>query len=842
MKKMSADSKENPPVDSPPPFPIVAIGFSAGGLPALEAFFDAIPADIRACFRVASHFPQDRETHLAELLRNHTRLEVENASPGVPLESGRVWILPPGRLFECRDNLLLEAERQHPASAAPILIDTLLHSLARHDPERGIAVILSGTGSDGALGVRELKEAGGLVMAQSPASAKFPAMPQSTILTGAVDVEGTPEELAGRLSGLVTPRPLAIPLPLANAEEPIISGLRRMEALLKRHSGFSLGDYKQESVSRRIERRMGLCHIPDFEDYVALLQKSPLECENLAKDMLISVTGFFRDPEAFTRLRESVLPGLVKESRGQPLRIWVPGCATGEEAYTIAMLLDDTLLEFGEAAPPYKIFATDLDRHALEIARQGIYPSSAAEAIPEPYRRRYFIPKGELYQVCHLLRERMVFAKHNILKDPPFNRLDLISCRNLLIYLQPHAQQRVLSMIHFALRQGGVLVLGLSETLGDMGEDFGTVDNRQHIFHKKSLSHSVLPETIPIAAARGSTGALSSLPSNPPHFQDQPAARLVEAFTDRILQRFDRVCFVLNHRLEILYSFGNTRCYIGLKTGRASMNLADLLPKNLSAALYTLAARVLADEKPCQVGPIPTDDHRDSTSVSLLVESIRLAKDDRIFLLVFFEDSEQRAEAEESSIGLCESIQRIGELEEELRTSRTRLKAAVEELEASNEELQTSNEELQVSNEGMQSINEELVSVNEELRTLNNDHQSKILELTKAKEDLDNFISSAGIATIFLDSDLLIRRFTPSAASCTGLLPHDIGREITALSHPLLVQAAEAARRILAGADFVELNIPGTAGETFHLRAAPFARKDGARAGATVSFIPIRPA
>jgi two-component system, chemotaxis family, CheB/CheR fusion protein len=838
---MPSESHSRAPEDSTPPFPIVVVGSSAGGLPALEAFFEALPAEFQACFVVAGHFPENHESHLAGLLATRTRRRVEFASADSPLAPDRVWILPPGRPFR------FEADRLVPAASAsghgpPVLVDSLLGSLAKTHPARSVAVILSGTGSDGAVGARELKDAGGLVLAQSPHSARFPGMPRSAILTGAADLTGTPEELARLLPDLCAPRRGPAPDTSFSGEESAATGMRRVEALLKRHAGFNLGDYKAESVSRRIERRMGLCRIDEFDAYVSHLQKNPAECESLAKEMLISVTGFFRDPEVFARLRETVLPGLVKESRGRPLRVWVPGCATGEEAYTLAMLLEDTLADCGDPGCGYKIFATDLDRHALEIAGQGLYPAATAASIPDALRRRYFHPEGDNLQVARQLRERMVFAKHNILKDPPFNRLDLVSCRNLLIYLNPHAQHRVLSMVHFALRQGGVLVLGLSETLGDRSEDFGAVDQKQHIFHKKTHSPSVLPETIPIASLRGGPGSLSILPASPPALQDPSAAHLVEAFTDRILGRFDRVCFVLNHRLEILYSFGNTRRHIGLKTGRASMNLADLLPKNLSAALYTVAARVLAEEKPCRFGPIPADDSADAPATTLLVESLRPAKDDRVYLLVFFEDSEPGTGIEESSIGLHESMQRIGELEEELRASRSRLKAAVEELEASNEELQTSNEELQASNEELQSTNEELESVNEELQTLNNEHQSKILELTNAKEDLDNFIASADIATIFLDADLHIRRFTPSAARHTGLLPHDIGRLITALSHPLLVRAAEAARRILAGSDSAELNLPVDSGGTIHIRALPFLAKSGARAGATISFVPIGPA
>ena len=831
---------DSPPDESPTSeedFPIVVVGASEGSLPALGVFFESLPEGLRACFLVSGDFSLNSKTAAVELLRAHTSLAVEEARDGASIETGRVWILPREQFFEWRENGL----RVGTPSGRSGPTDALLRSLAQGIPERSIAVILSGIGSDGALGARELKEAGGLLLVQSPDSARILGMPQNAILAVVADLVASPSEIATNLADLAKPRRTVIPEPNQSPEDLHTVLMRRLENLLKRHANFNLGDYKQESVGRRIERRMGLCRISDFNDYVALLQKNPAECENLAKDMLISVTGFFRDPDVFARLRETVLPGLVKESRGRPLRIWVPGCATGEEAYTIAMLLDDALASCGETGQPYKIFATDLDRRALEIAGQGLYPESALEDVPEEFRSRYFTPDHGGQLIARQLREHMVFAKHNILKDPPFNRLDLISCRNLLIYLQPHAQQRVLSIVHFALRQGGILVLGLSETVGDMAEDFGAVDLRQHIYHKKAHTHTMLPETIPIASARGSQGVHSPAPSVASSFHENASTRLVEAFTDRILGRYDRVCFVLNNRLEILYSFGDTRRHIGLRSGRASMNLVDFLPKNLSAALYTVAARVLAGEKPCRFGPIPVDDTENALAVTLLVESIRPAKDDRVYLLVFFEGNEQPEDFEENSIGLRESMQRIAELEEELRDSRTRLKTAVEELEASNEELQTSNEELQASNEELQSTNEELESVNEELQTLNNDHQFKINELAKSNEDMDNFISSADIATLFLDSDLRIRRYTPSAGRQTGLLPHDIGREIDALSHPLLVKAAEAARRILAGSDFVEFNIPGGHGKTVHLRATPYVRKDSARAGATISLIPIGP-
>jgi two-component system CheB/CheR fusion protein len=817
--------------------PLIAIGCSAGGLPPLLEFLESIPKGIHATFLVVQHFPTGNESHLPEILAPKVQLPVRMAKEGEMPQAGQILVIPPGHLFELQNGKLALASAD--SQAGPSLpFDTLLRSMARDYSEFSMAVVLSGSGTDGAIGARVLNDAGGMILVQNPETAQFPGMPQSVILSKAADLVADPATLASEVVRLAERPGIQTAPPLATRTEKEQLGMRTLENLLKRHTGFNIADYKQETVQRRIERRMGLCHLPVFEEYLAHLQAHPAECENLAKDMLISVTSFFRDPEPFSRLRETVLPGLVKEASGRQIRVWVPACATGEEAYTIAILVSEAIAEHGEPGTTYKIFATDLDRHAIDIAGQGIYPSSIAAEIPPHLLEKYFTAEGDTYHIHRSVRENMIFAKHNILKDPPFNRLDLISCRNLLIYLQPFSQQRLLSILHFALRLGGVLMLGLSESIGEVAESFGPVDPRNHLHFKRTPSPSILPEAIPLAF----TGVLpSTYPAPPsiPTFPDNTTTRLLEAFTDKILGRMNQTCFVLNSRLEILYSFGQTRRHIGFKQGRASMNLSELLPKSVAAALTTVAARVLAEEKPCRFGPIQ-ESNDSSSDFMLSVESFRPSRDDRVFLLVFLEDTDVKNPVEEDAIGLRESMQRISELEEELRDSRARLKAAVEELEASNEELQTSNEELQASNEELQSANEELESVNEELQTLNNEHQTKIQQLSKVNEELDNFISSADIATIFLDSDLRIQRFTPSAARRTGLLPHDNGRVITDFSHPLLVKGAEAALKIITGSLQIESSFPGESGETIHLRATPYLRKDSARAGATVTFIPIQ--
>ena len=811
-------------------FPVAAVGCSAGGAQALGAFFAEIPSDLGAAFVVVNHFPAEGESHLVEILSRTAALPVEWVTPGAPLEPDKIHVLSPGHYFGLENGHFIE---KTPAlgHTGPVLIDTFLESLAAAHGSGTLAIILSGTGSDGTQGARLVKQAGGTVVVQEPSSAVFGGMASSVLLTGLADYVLPPAELALEVVRLIRHEIATPPLVLDSGDVPE-SSMRSLVNLLRRNTGFDLGAYKSETVNRRIERRMAISHISDFEEYVALLKKEPTECENLAKDMLISVTRFFRNPEVFENLRKNVLPRLVHSAGGRSLRLWVPGCATGEEVYSIGILLEEVLRECGEMNLPCRFFATDLNRHAVEIAGQGIYPVSIAADIPPDLLEKYFIRQGDHYQIHRVIRERIVFAKHNLLKDPPFTRIDFVSCRNVLIYLQPAAQQRVLSILHYALRTEGILALGLSESLGDLQNDFETLDPRNHLFRKKNTIPSALPEALHFGIPRSFSDQSSSQPALP-ILTVASEPRLTESFINRILARLSRTCFVLNDQMDILYSFGNPSKYAALGEGRTSLKLTHFLPRDVSASLSAAVGKVSNEGRPFKFGPVETG----QGSCNVLVESFRSPGQDRTFFLVFFDEMEKNLPTEHPPFDLKESMLRIADLEEELRGSKIRLKAAVEALEASNEELQTSNEELQASNEELQSANEELEAVNEELQTLNNDHQSKIADVTQINEDLNNFTLNTDIATIFLDRGLRIRRFTPKAAAKAGILSHDIGREITALAHPLLTHAAEAARRILSGETLVETFVPDSDGLKTLLRATPFLHADGTSGGATVSFI-----
>ncbi|MEI8284910.1 MAG: CheR family methyltransferase [bacterium] len=816
---------------------VVVIGFSAGGLEPLEAFFKALPEKLDGTYIVYEHFPENQESHLPEILSRVTPLPVVVAKNGTPLELQHIYVLPASGTFLLKNRHLVESSENHP-HAEGMKFDALLESLADQERENAVAIILSGTGSDGARGACAVKQETGLVLVQSPESARFPGLPESVILGGVADFVLPPEDLAKALvkvaSHIVHTSPS---LPQAEDED-VMEQMRKLTTLLKRNTGLDLGAYKQTSVVRRIERRMGICEVSDFGEYVALLRKNPAECENLAKDMLISVTRFFRDPDAFEKLRETVLPQIIKETDARPLRCWVPGCATGEEVYSLAILIEEAMKEAGVSNQSCKIFATDLDRKALDIACQGLYPSTITNDVPPDLLEKYFVKQGDHYQIVRHIRERIVFAKHNLLKDPPFTRIDIISCRNLLIYLQPPAQQAVLAILHFGLRTGGVLMLGLSETLADMQSHFTPIDSKQHLFVKKGESPLFLSNAMQYSPSHYYPPPPQSLDQNIGQIE-RSTQRLSETFTNRILSRLNRSCFVLNAKFDVLYSFGTADKHTHIAEGRSSLNLLDLVSKNLAVPLSSALNKVLQDGRPIQYAPIQIADQGESHSVSILVESFRLGKDEDPFLLVFISDTEEGDPIETSNFDLKNSIQRIANLEEELRINKIRLTEVSEELEASTEELQTSNEELQASNEELQSINEEVESVNEELQTVNNECQRKILELSKANEDMDNFIASGDIATIFLDFKLCIRRFTPTAAKKMHLLAHDVGRNISELAHPLLLLGAKAAQRIIDGADIDESIIESGQGQRLLVRATPFTQKDGTRSGSTVSFIQL---
>ena len=743
------------------------------------------------------------------------------------LQPGEVVLIP-------RDSHLCVKSASLAPSKHSISCSELLESVAATMPDSCAAILLAENNLDYVSGARTIRDAGGCVIIDQTKTGQHAA--STELLASVVDASLQLNEIPKHLEAFAKAHGLLSSISLPFVAEPTQESARKLFTLVKNKTGLDLLAYKTESITRRIIRRISICGIESLAEYLKYIENNPSELNQLSADMLISVTKFFRDSDVFKRLSETVLPGIIKEAKSHPIRVWIPACATGEEAYTLSILFEEEFLKSGLPQNNLKFFATDLNNTSLSFASRGLYPRSSVAGIPAHLLEKYFLPIGKSYQVVKSIREQIIFAKHNILKDPPFTRLDLVSCRNLLIYLNPAAQTRLLSSIHYALRPGGVLVIGQSESTGELNSEFGTIDPKTHIFFKKQNSSTFLPETFEFDRLQ---------PISPIHQQVMPPqqreishAPLLETFTNRILSHMGRTCFVLNEQREILFSFGDPGKYTSIMEGRVSIRLPDLLPKELAIPLTTAIARVQKGT-PISFGPIALEHKRSQKSVSLMVETLRIIKDDQDYILVFIEEEAEPAPITTTAFDLHQSMRRIRELEEELEFSRLRLKTTFEKLEASQEELQASNEELQASNEELQSTNEELESVNEELQTVNGECHGKIQELTKISEELDSFISSTDIATIFLDADLCIRRFTPTAARITELLPLDLGRPISLFSNQMLAEATSAAKAILGGEPKFEKSLPLEDGSFLIMRATPLNRKNGSPIGATVSFIPL---
>jgi chemotaxis methyl-accepting protein methylase/signal transduction histidine kinase/chemotaxis response regulator CheB len=783
------------PAKAPQVVPVVGVGASAGGLEALQTFFDHMPGSSGLAFVVVQHLSPDYKSLMVELLSKNTSMDVKRIEDGMPVAPNTIYLIPPKknvRLFH--DHLMLtDPEVGHGLN---LPIDVFFRSLADHRGEQSVGIVLSGTGSDGTRGIRAIKESGGMVMVQDPATSKFDGMPVSAIGTGLADYVLPADELPQQLLNFVQ-HPLIQRSPddadsLGADEDTLV----RILGMLGAQTGVDFTLYKPSTVVRRIERRMGINQLQTLADYVQYLQQSPREVTALYKDLLIGVTKFFRDTEAFALLESKVLPELLaKHADTKTVRIWVAGCSTGEEAYSIAILVRELVARLGK---PYdvKIFATDIDREAIEVASAGSYPPNISAEVSEERLRAFFTERNGFFQVNRDIREMVVFAPQNLLKDPPFTKMDLVSCRNMLIYLQPALQRRILSLFSFALQEGGYLLLGSSETVGDLSQIFEAVDAKWKLFARQPGA-TLAPESallLPPGRERllrsHFTPPLLRAAAAPPRSVEDGLIQDVQA---RLIAEYAPFCMVVDETGNLMHSFGAAPAFLRLPPGRVSLSLSRLLPKELSLAFSTAQHRVLKERAPVVYHNVRLGGAEDPVGYNLRVEPLPVNADRQLLLLVHLtpvdnavpdDDSPQRSYDCQK-----DQNQRIADLELELQMTRENLQATVEELETSNEELQATNEELLAANEELQSTNEELQSVNEELYTVNAEYQSKIGELTELNADMDNLLSSSEIGTLFLDGQLRIRKFTNAIGRELNLLPHDVGRPASDLGHPLLKES-----------------------------------------------------
>lgn len=761
----------------------VGIGASAGGLEAIESFFKCMPADGDLAFIVVQHLSPDYKSLMKELLSKHTDMPVVRIEEGMAINANTVYLIPPKKNLSIFHGQLLLHEQDY-SRGINLPIDIFLRSLAEDQGEKAIGIILSGTGSDGTRGIRAVKEMGGMVMVQDEESAKFDGMPRSALATGLIDFVLPPDDMPQQLLSFVK-HPYAsksdsATTGLLSSED----GLTRIYSLLRESNKVDFTYYKPATVLRRIERRMSVNQIHELRDYVRFMESYPREVNLLYRELLIGVTSFFRDTEAFRALQDSWLPQLLEQAGHREIRLWVAGCSTGEEAYSLAIACRECMLKMGQDYN-IKIFATDVDRNAILHAGTGSYPESIVADLAPSILSKYFHRHEGNFQITRTIREMVVFAQHNLLKDPPFTNIDLVSCRNLLIYLQPVLQKKVFELFNFSLNPSGLLFLGSSESVSDSTDNFELLNNKWRIYRargKRGPGGRLDLETEPPRTSHTtSLRQRTVLPRQ--HLFSHEEERLLVRLMDFIATNFALFVVVVNESMEPLHVLGDASGYFTLARGKSAHDVTKMAVKDLAIPLATGLQKVFKTQEELHYTNIRLSNTDNNRLIDMRLKPVPGKKGQEPLVAVCLEESIQTKNETETSeavaydLGL-ESQQRINDLEQELQFTRENLQATIEELETSNEELQATNEELVASNE-------ELQSTNEELHTVNAEHQRKIIELTEITNDLDNLLQSTQVGMIFLDEALMVRRYTPQVTKLFNLLETDIGRPFAHISHRL---------------------------------------------------------
>jgi two-component system CheB/CheR fusion protein len=828
---------------------VVGIGASAGGIEALQRFFNNMPADSGMAFVVILHLSPEHESSLPELIQNRTTMPVAQVTEAVRVEPNHVYVIPPNKSLVMSDGhiRLTEPERDR---GRHVTIDLFLRTLADAYGKDAVCVILSGSGADGTLGLKRVKENGGTAVVQDPSDAEYQDMPRSAIETGLADLILPVAQMPDKL---VAFRQRAEKLQLPVGEEkpapPFTSdALREVLTLLRVRTGHDFTNYKRPTLLRRVARRLQVCGVEDIPSYLTLLREHPAELQSLLRDLLISVTNFFRDPEAFKVLQRVVVPRLFEGKKsGEQVRVWLVGCATGEEAYSLAILLSEHLAQLDDP-PQVQIFASDIDNEALAEARAHVYPETIAADVSPERLRHFFIKEGTHYRVKKELREMVLFAHHNILRDPPFSRLHLVSCRNLLIYLNRETQDLVLETFHFALRPEGFLFLGSSESADSLPSLYAPVDKKQRLYVRRGVAPHPPP-----------------LPSEPrsadwrPHHLERagPSAEKMPHFGElhhQLVERYAPPSVLINEDDEIVHLSEHAGRYLRFVGGEPSRNLLKAIHPDLRldmrAALFTARRQAGAVESRL----LRVEVEGGLRMVRLRAVRATLSGAAGGHLLVFFEESTEAPPASEEP-GAVESHASAGapmeevvrQLEGELQTTRDQLRTTIEQYETSTEELRASNEELQAINEELRSATEELEtskeelqSVNEELITVNHELKHKVEEISRANSDLQNLMGSTDIATIFLDREMRIMRFTPRAQQLFSIIPTDIGRPLQHLTHKLeYPELTEEAQQVLQTLQSREREVRDGQGRRYIARLLPYRTLEDRIDGVVASFIDV---
>ncbi|MEZ5298319.1 MAG: chemotaxis protein CheB [Ilumatobacteraceae bacterium] len=804
-----------------PSVPIVAIGASAGGLEALERFFAQVPDDCGIAFVVIQHLSPDHKSMMAELLGRHTSMAIRVAEQGVEPLPGTISLIPSKSLLSLEDGRFVLSDKP-PSPTLTMPIDIFFTALAKEHREHAVGVVLSGTGSDGSRGVRAIRNAGGVVLVQLPTTARFDGMPRSALDTGAADLVAAPEDMPARLVHLVRDGTLGDG---DTTPEPS-DELDQIFARLYDSMGLNFAQYKLSTIMRRIGRRMVVHQVRDLADYAAIVADSAGEREALFHDLLIGVTEFFRDPDVWEALSRDVLTPLISSAPLHgALRFWSAGCSTGEEAYSLAIATHEVVEATHRDDLDIKIFATDVDTVSVETAARGQYPESSVFDLSPARLSRYFIRRGELYEVAQSLRRLMLFAPHNLTRDPPFTKLDLITCRNVLIYFDLALQEKVLAGFHFGLRSGATLWLGSSEALGHAANSYQVVDARNRFF--RTIGQRPRPTWVDDDRV---LGRRTRQPEADRSEAQTDAASVVDAAINTLLTTFAPPALLVDSSLQILHVFGSAGDHLRVTPGKLSLRVTDLASPDIASMVASGVPRAIRTGEPVVFAPA---DLNGTGVYTVRIIPSRTTRSDAVHALIAFEAPPAGADAHTVVVDDLTARQ-LADLSSELELSRLEQQTLIEELEASNEELQATNEELLASNEELQATNEELQSVNEELHTVNAEYQQKIDQLEVVSSDLDHLMEVTDIGTVFLDSEMRIRKFTSSIRHYLPLLPSDVGRPLQDLRSELVSDEFIArVRGVLHGDESFEESIDSIAGPVL-LRVLPYVHHE--MAGAVVTF------
>lgn len=815
---------------------MVAIGASAGGLEAINDLFDNMPSETGFSFIIIQHLSPDHRSLMGELLTKHTSMQVFEAEDNMIPKANCIYLIPSRKVITLKNGRLRLEEkiRDHQPNTA---IDIFFESLAKDRGDKAIGVVLSGTGTDGTKGIQEIKNNGGIVVVQDPLTAQFDGMPNSAIGSGYADLILSPEMIGDELLEFIREAPLLRSFnELSQHEESL---MLEVIDLVYKTTGHDFSNYKRPTTNRRLAKRMAEQNIRSISEYYKYLQANADEIRKLSKEFLLNVTRFFRDEDAFESIKTVVVPNLLSAKEpGDVIKVWTVACSTGEEAYSLAMVFDECMREQNKTDIEVKIFASDISQETIEIASRGIYAEEQVKGVSPDRLKRFFVKEGNFYKIAPALRKLIVFARHDVVKDPPFSKIDLLTCRNMLIYMNPILQKNVLQKLHFAINENGYLFLGPSENIGILKDVMSEVDKKWKLY--KCVSKTKVADLESFSSPAGkliqnqfgvttkSKNALNSLP---------------EIFQETLTEEYDYAGILIDRDMEVKQALGNFKRFMDFPEGSFHFNLLKLVPSDLSVILGAAIRKSINDNERVVIRNVKVHTAKEVRHISIIVKPYLVQKTylQPFIFVVLKEEEVVSAKVSNVLLNRDEYIsERIEELEKELKDTKENLQALLEEVESSNEELQSSNEEIISSNEELQSTNEELQSLNEELHTVNAEHQLKIKELIEINDDMNNYFRNTEVGQIFLDKNLVIRKFTPVATKQVNLISTDIGRSITDISTNIRnTDFIKDIRQVLRDGQGTEKEITIGNDTIFLMRIVPYLRQNKSMEGVVVNFINV---